>query len=200
MNELFARFENIMAYIDDLLSIIKETYEEHPEKLNKVLKKLEKAGLKVNINKSFFAQQELEYLGYWITQSSIMPLAKKLAAIQEIQLPKYKKQLRGFIGIIVLYRYMWKGRTERLVLLTKLCSKNQQWKWTDTEQKVFEDTKKTVAKNTLLICHDFNKPFEIHSDASQYQLGATISQGGMPNAFFSRKLSSAQLNYTTTEK
>ena len=60
MNELFAGFEEVMAYIDDLLLIRKGTYEEHLEKLDKVLNKLEKAGLKVNMNKSFFAQQELE--------------------------------------------------------------------------------------------------------------------------------------------
>jgi hypothetical protein len=59
MNELFAGFEEVMAYIDDLLLITKGTYEEYLEKLDRVLKKLEKAGLKVNMNKSFFAQQEL---------------------------------------------------------------------------------------------------------------------------------------------
>ena len=53
------------------------------------------------MNKSFFAQEELEYLGYWITQLGIMPLAKKVAAIQEIQPPKNRKQLRRFIGIIL---------------------------------------------------------------------------------------------------
>eukprot|EP00957_Ditylum_brightwellii_P148761 11325725-Ditylum_brightwellii.AAC.1 len=53
------------------------------------------------MNKSFFAQQELGYLGYWITQNGIMPLAEKVAAIQEIQPPKNRKQLRQFIGIII---------------------------------------------------------------------------------------------------
>eukprot|EP00957_Ditylum_brightwellii_P059742 4535551-Ditylum_brightwellii.AAC.1 len=62
MNKTFAGFEEVMAYINDLLSITKGTYEEHLEKLDKALKKLEKAGLKVNMNKSFFPQQELEYL------------------------------------------------------------------------------------------------------------------------------------------
>ena len=103
------------------------------------------------MNKSFFAQQELEYVGYWITQNSIMTLAKKVAAIQNIQSPKNRKQLRRFIGVINFHRYMWKGRAERLAPLTKLCSKNQPWKWTETEQKAFEDIKKTVAKNKLLI-------------------------------------------------
>eukprot|EP00957_Ditylum_brightwellii_P141214 10759065-Ditylum_brightwellii.AAC.1 len=94
-----------------------------------------------------------------------MPLAKKVAAMQGIQPPKNRKQLRIFIGIIIIYRYMWKGRAERLAPLTKLCSKNHQWKWTDTEKKAVEGINKTVAKNTLLTYPDFNTLFEIHTDA-----------------------------------
>ena len=47
---------------------------------------------------------------------------------------------------------------------------------------------------------DFTKLFEIHADVSKYQIGATITQRGKPIAFFSRKLTGAQLLYTVTEK
>ena len=47
---------------------------------------------------------------------------------------------------------------------------------------------------------DFNAPFEIHTDASKLQLGAVIYQKGKPIALYSRKMNSAQQNYTTTEK
>jgi len=57
-----------------------------------------------------------------------------------------------------------------------------------------------ICKQTLLIYPVWNKPFEIHTGASDYQLGAVISQNGKPIAFFSRKLNKAQKNYTTTEK
>ena len=40
----------------------------------------------------------------------------------------------------------------------------------------------------------------IHTDASDYQLGAVISLKGKPIAFFWRKLNGAQKNYTTIEK
>jgi len=46
------------------------------------------------MNKSFFAQKKLEYLGYWITQDGIMLLAKKVAAIHEIKPPKTRTQLK----------------------------------------------------------------------------------------------------------
>ena len=52
----------------------------------------------------------------------------------------------------------------------------------------------------MLTYPDWSKPFDLHTDASDYQLGAVISQEGKPIAFFSRKLNSAQKNYTTTEK
>ena len=57
-----------------------------------------------------------------------------------------------------------------------------------------------MARETLLAFPDFNKTFEIHTDASKIQLGAIISQDGKPIAFYSRKLNPAQTRYTTTER
>ncbi|CAJ1938684.1 unnamed protein product, partial [Cylindrotheca closterium] len=57
-----------------------------------------------------------------------------------------------------------------------------------------------MAKETLLHYPDFNKPFEIHTDASKYQIGAVITQDSKPIAFYSRKLRDGQHNYTTTER
>ena len=60
--------------------------------------------------------------------------------------------------------------------------------------------KQLISKETLLTYPDFKLPFEIHTDASQVQLGACISQAGKPVAFYSRKLNPAQTRYTTTER
>ena len=57
-----------------------------------------------------------------------------------------------------------------------------------------------VCKKTLLTYPDWSKPFDIHTNASDFQLGAVISQEGKPIAFFSQKLNRAQKNYTMTEK
>ena len=52
----------------------------------------------------------------------------------------------------------------------------------------------------MLSFPDFNKPFELHTDASDYQLGSVIMQERKPIAFYSRKLNTAQRNYTTGER
>ena len=67
--------------------------------------------------------------------------------------------------------------------------------WTDVHQEAFDNMKKLIAKETLLTYPDFNKPFEIHTDASDVQLGPCILQDGKPVAFYSRKLNPAQTRY-----
>ena len=57
-----------------------------------------------------------------------------------------------------------------------------------------------VSQEALLTYPDWSKTFNVHTDASDFQLGAVISQEGKPIAFFSRKLNTAQQNYTTMEK
>ena len=59
--------------------------------------------------------------------------------------------------------------------------------------------KRLVSRETLLFYQNFNKPFVIHTDVIKLQLRAVISQYDKPIAFYSRKLNSAQVNYTTTE-
>jgi hypothetical protein len=95
---------------------------------------------------------------------------------------------------------MWKGRSHVLAPLTELASKKKPFQWKEGQQKAFELIKKIMSRETLLSFPDFSKPFHIYADASDYQLGSTIMQDGKPLAFYSRKLNSAQRNYTTGEQ
>jgi len=60
--------------------------------------------------------------------------------------------------------------------------------------------KRVIAKETLLACPNFNKPFQIYTDASHCQLGAAVLQEGKPTAFCSRKLNPVQTRHTTAER
>ena len=62
MNKLFYGLEYGRTYIDDLLIISNKSFEDHINKLDKRLSKLDKKGFKANAEKSFFVRNELEYL------------------------------------------------------------------------------------------------------------------------------------------
>ena len=141
MSTLFHDLENVRAYIDDLLVLGTGTWEEHILQIEEVLTRLQKAGLKVNAKKSFFGRHELEYLGYWITRGGVMPIPKKVQAIQDIATPTTKKQLRRFIGMVNYYRDMWVRRSETLAPLTSLTSKDVKWEWTEVHQQAFDKIK-----------------------------------------------------------
>lgn len=200
MGDLFADMEEVRTYIDDILLIDKGSWEEHLDKLAAILTRLKKQGFKVNAKKSFFGRSELEYLGYWITRDGIQPVPTKVDAIKNLAEPTNKKQLRRFIGMVNYYRDMWVRRSHVLSPLTELTSKDAKFVWTDKHRKAFNTMKQILSKETLLAYPNFDLPFDIHTDASQTQLGAVISQKGVPIAFYSRKLQPAQTRYTTTER
>ena len=91
MNDLFAGLHYVRAYIDDLLIISNGTLEDHLQKISKAFKILQKAGFKINAEKSLFAKGELDYLGFKITREGIMPLPDKVEAIKNIAVPQTKK-------------------------------------------------------------------------------------------------------------
>ena len=64
MSDLMAGLEFIRTYLGDLLSISNLTFEDHLHQLQVVLRRLRRAGLKVNAEKSSFFAPEIEYLGY----------------------------------------------------------------------------------------------------------------------------------------
>ena len=57
--------------------------------------------------------------------------------------------------------------------------------WTDRQQKAFDTLKSVMVADCLNAYLDYDKPFEIYTDASNYQLGAAIIQDKRPIAYWS---------------
>ena len=187
MSELMAGLEFVRTYLDDILCITKSGFEDHLDKLERVFIRLAEVNLKVNAEKSFFAKPELEYLGFWVSRDGIQPIAKKVEAIQKLTKPRTRRELRRFIGMVNYYRDMWPRRSQILAPLTRLCSEKVKFEWGDIEQKAFNAMKRVMGRDVLLSYPDFNKLFDIYTDASHTQLGAVIMQEKKPIAFYPHK-------------
>ena len=200
--ELLGDIEGTRAYIDNILVIKKGTFQEHLSQLEEIFRRCQKANLKLNAKKCSFGLNEIDYLGYIVTPEGVKPNPKKIKAIQALERPTTMTEVRRLIGMVQYYRDLWPRRSHILEPFTAISSgkKGAKIKWSTELETAFTQVKAMVSQETLLTYPDWSKTFDIHSDASDFQLGAVISQEGRPIAFFSRKLNAAQLNYTTTEK
>ena len=135
MTQLFGDLPFVKCYLDDIAIFSNGTYEDHMEKVSIVLQHLKEKGLQINARKCFWAQQEVDYLGFVLTPGGVKPQVRKVDAIRRIQPPKTRKQLRRFIGMSNYYRYMWQKRSHMLTPLTALLRKGARFKWTDEAQK-----------------------------------------------------------------
>jgi hypothetical protein len=111
-------------------------------------------------------------------------------------------ELRMFIGCVNYYCDMWPSRAHILKPLTNQSSlkKRAPIKWTDDMQQAFNKMRLLMAADALAAYPNHNQRFGVYTDASDFQLGACIIQEGRPVAYFLRKLTKSQQNYTTMEK
>lgn len=169
-----------------------------------MLKKLITAGLTINPSKCQFCVSEIKYLGYILDRAGLRTDPDKVAPVLNCPAPRNVRELRRVLGMIGWYARFIEKRAETKIPLVKLLRKNQAWKWEDEQQEAFEKLKKALTSAPVLARPDFSKPFCIQCDASNFAIGAVLSQefkdGEHPIVYISRILTPAEKNNTTTEK
>jgi hypothetical protein len=187
--------EECDVYIDDI-GAFNSTWEEHLATLERVLTRLQDNDFIINPLKCKWGAQETDWLGHWLTPNGLKPWKKKIEAILNIEHPQNVKEARSFIGAATFHRDMFAHRSHMLTPLTELTKKPKaKFLWTPEAQKSFDQMKAIIAKDVLVRCPDHNEEFHAVTDASNYQLGAAMTQKGAPG-----KLNPAQRNCTTMEK
>jgi len=194
----------VIAYMDDIL-IYTETVEEHVALVRRVMERLRKALLFVSIKNSSFHQQEVEFLGYKISDRGISMTSTKVEEIQAWSTPEKVVDVQSFMGFANFYRRFIKGFSKTAKPLTELTKNGIKWTWTPSCQDAFDKLKEMVTKDAILTHLDYTRPTKLETDASDFGLGAILSQlcedeKWHPVAFHSRKFSPAEINYDVHDK
>ncbi len=205
MNSIFAPLSKfVLVYLDDVL-IFSRDPEEHIEHLRQVMSLLRQHKLYAKLSKCDFNKPELKFLGHVIGREGISVDPEKIDVIRKWPVPKDVSELRAFLGLCNYFRRFVHGYSQIAGPLTALTGTTGQdsytWdKWKERELAAFEKLKVALCSTPVLRLPDFDKPFEMWTDASLDGTGGVLVQDGHPVAFTSAKLSKAEVNYTTTEQ
>ncbi|GBG80317.1 hypothetical protein CBR_g30685 [Chara braunii] len=181
----------VLIYLDDIL-VYSQTLDVHLEHLRAVLERLRIAKYKANRDKCECAQQELEYLGHYVTPQGIRPLADKVQAFQDWSYLKCTTDIRSFLALASYYMRFVKGFQRIAAPLSRLQSPLVPFEFSDEARHVFHTLKTTLLQAPVLSIYDPTLPTKVTTDASGYDIGAVLEQhegtDWHPVEYFSQKL------------
>ncbi len=206
MQGILGHLNSVVVYLDDIL-IFSKNIEEHERDVKMVLQILRENKLYASSEKSEFFKNEIKFLGHKILQGgSIAPDEDKLEAVLSWPSPRNVKQLQGFLGFVNFYRRFIKDLAKMSIPLFRLLRKDVPFVWDDSCQQAFEYLKNSLTSRPILRVPDPDRPFRIECDASDFAIGAVLTQKDeisgkwFPVAYFSRSLDPAERNYPVQEK
>ena len=168
----------VVAYLDDLL-IFSTNKDEHERHVKLVLTCLREAGLFAKLEKCLFNQNHVDFLGYIISDKGITMDPAKIRTILEWKTPESVRDVQCFLGFANFYRCFIKGFSHLTLALTRLTHKgppNAPFVWNSAAQQSFDTLKSTFTSAPILTHADPTQPFVLETDASDYALGAILSQ------------------------
>lgn len=202
MNEILRDYINktCVVYLDDIL-IFSTSLQEHIKAIREIFDILERKNLKIQVDKCNFLKKETEFLGHILTDKGMKPNPDKIKIIEKLELPRTERQIKSFLGTTGYYRKFIKDYSKVAQPITKYLKKGVKINTRDPMYvEAFEKLKSLISTHPILRFPNFEKQFTLTTDASNYALGAVLSQEGHPVCFASRTLNNHERNYSATDK
>lgn len=202
MNKVLHEYMNkiCVVYMDDIL-VFGTSLQEHLTNLKLIFIALRRAQLKIQIDKCDFLKKETQFLGHVLTTNGIKPDPAKVEIIRKLKIPDSTKKIKSFLGMTGFYRKFIKDYAKIACPMTRFLKKDQPINPYDPSFiSSFEKLKDLVTNSPILRYPNFEKKFKITTDASNFAIGAVLSQDGHPIAYASRTLNKHETNYATVEK
>ncbi|GJW49390.1 reverse transcriptase domain-containing protein [Tanacetum coccineum] len=195
--------ETMEVFMDDF-SVFGDFFSSCLSHLDKMLKWCEDTKLVLNWEKCHFMVKEGIVLGHKISKSGIEVDRAKVDFIAKLSHPTSVKGVRSFLGHARFYRRFIHDFSKITWPMTHLLEKETSFIFSKECIEGFNILKKKLTEAPILVAHDWDIPFEIMCDASDYAVGAVLGQQKtkhfQPIHYASKTMTDAQAHYTTTEK
>ncbi|GJX12646.1 reverse transcriptase domain-containing protein [Tanacetum coccineum] len=196
--------EKTMEVFMDDFSVFGDSFSSYLSNLDKMLKRCEDTNLVLNWEKCHFMCREGIVLGHKISKSRIEVDRAKVDVIAKLPHPTTVKGVRSFLGHAGYYRRFIQDFSKIARPMTHLLEKETPFVFSKDCIDAFETLKKKLTEAPILVVPDWNLPFELMCDASDFTIGAVLGQRKtkhfQPIHYASKTMTEAQIHYTTTEK
>ncbi|MBW0534854.1 hypothetical protein O181_074569 [Austropuccinia psidii MF-1] len=205
VNEIFADFLDIfvVVYLDDIM-VFSISEEEHVKHVASVLQRLRDNNLFSKSSKCVFHASSVEYLGYIVSSEGLKMDYSKDQKILNWPQPKNIKARQSFLGFSNFYHCFIENYSKKISALTSLLKEDSPFIFNEEALSQFQILKEAFTTAPILSHFNPSLPTIVDTDASDYSLGAVLSQvndsGKHPIVFDIYKLLPAELNYEIHDK
>nr|GEU56654.1 reverse transcriptase domain-containing protein [Tanacetum cinerariifolium] len=195
--------KTIEVFMDDF-SVFGNSFQSCLSHLEKMLKRCEDTNLCLNWEKSHFMVKEGIFLGHKISKQGIEVDKAKVDVISKLPHPTTVKGIRSFLGHAGFYHRFIKDFSKIARPMTRLFGKDIPFIFSLECVDAFQILKRKITKAPILIARDWDMPFELMCDASNFAIGAVLRQRQdkhfRPIHYAIKTMTEAESNYTTTKK
>jgi RNase H-like domain found in reverse transcriptase/Reverse transcriptase (RNA-dependent DNA polymerase) len=211
MDRVFQSLKNkypgmLFVYMDDILITTINNPALHEQIIHEVLDLLEKESFFLKLSKCKFKCTSIKYLGIVVEKGTLKIDPTKCKGLASWpQKLSMVWQVCSTLGVLGYQRPFIPGFAKIAKPLTDLLKKEHSFMWTDECTQAVDKLITIVTSNPILYCPNYDKPFILKVDASQYAIGAILQQvdnsGKLhPVGYFSKALTDAERGYDVHDR
>jgi hypothetical protein len=205
MMSIFSDYvERIIEVFMDDFTVYGDSFDKCLENLSLILKRCIETNLVLNYKKCYFMVEQGIVLGHVVSSRGLEVDKAKIYVISSLPYPSCVKEIHSFLGHAGFYRRFIKDFSKITAPLCKLLAKEVDFVFDQACKDAHDELKRRATSAPIIQPLNWDEPFEIMCDASDYAVGAVLGQRIGKNlhviAYASRMLDGAQCNYHTTEK
>ena len=168
--------ELILEIFMDDLSVFRDSYEGCLENLGKVLERCQEKNLVLNWEKCYFMVTQGIVLGHIVSKKGIEVDKAKVELISNLPTPKCVKDIRSFLGHTGFYRRFIRNFSVIARPLCNFLAKGVPFAWSQACEDAFDKFKTMLVSPPIMRSPNWELPFEIMCDTSDYDIGVVLGQ------------------------
>ena len=190
----------LVQYVDDIL-LAGENQKAVREESIKLLNFFSLKGLKVSKSKLQFTEEEVKYLGHWLSKGTKKLDPERVKGILSLQMPRSKRQVRQLLGLLGYCRQRIENYSKKVKFLYQKLVGEGLIKWSKTDEKCFEDLKADLVNAPVLSLPDVKKPFYLFVNTEEGTAYGVLTQKWAdkkkPVGYFSKLLDPVSRGWPT---